>query len=170
MWSTKPIITISFFYVCCLRWKGTGFWIILLRLMLIFAVNFKSFSMNWYLFTLFYGPILLFQAGLFNLIVISLHNIHVTLELFKSLKATSKNKGLLMCISRSLSHKPLKERFSSTCTLKLWNDLTIKSNDLTWTMTWNNPTMERSDRKTLILLFSMFNQQREYIYCDIFGQ
>ena len=166
MWSTKPIITISFFYVCCLRWKGTGFCIILLRLMLIFAVNFKSFSMNWYPFTLFYGPILLFQAGLFNLIVISLHNIHVTLELFKSLKATSKNKGLLMCISRSLSHKPLKERFSSSCTLKLWNDLTIKSNDLTW----NDPTMERSDRKTLILLFSMFNQQREYIYCDIFGQ
>ena len=140
MWSTKLIITISFFYVCCLRWKGTGFCIILLRLMLIFAVNFKALAwIGIQSLCSYWSNIIVPLAGLFNLTVISFHNIHVTLELFKILKATSKNKGLLMCISRSLSHKPLKERFSSSCTLKLWNDLTIKWNNLTW-----NDDMERS--------------------------
>ena len=55
-----------------------------------------------------------------------------------------------MRIPRSLSQKPKKARFTSNFTLKLWNDLTIKWNDLTW----NKLTMERSDRK-IVSLFSV---------------
>ena len=41
-----------------------------------------------------------------------------------------------------------KGRFTSSFTLKLWNDLTIKSNNLAW----NDLSMERSDPYTELLI------------------
>lgn len=50
------------------------------------------------------------------------------------------SKAPLVCITRSLSHKPKKARFTSSFTLKLWNNLTNE---------WNELTMKRS--KTYIV-------------------
>ena len=43
-----------------------------------------------------------------------------------------------MCVPRSLSHKPQRAHFTTSFTLKLWNDLTMKWND----QTWNDLTMK----------------------------
>ena len=48
-----------------------------------------------------------------------------------------------MCVPRSLSHKHQRAHFTTSFTLKLWNDLTIKWND----QTWNDLTMKLSDCK-----------------------
>ena len=52
---------------------------------------------------------------------------------FTSLLATSKNKGATHAYTSFFKPETKKKaRFTSNFTLKLWNDLTIKWNDLTW--------------------------------------
>lgn len=73
-----------------------------------------------------------FQASLFHLIVTLFHNES------RVFKLQAETRVLLMCVPRSLSHKPQRAHFTTSFTLKLWNDLTIKWND----QTWNDLTMK----------------------------
>ena len=57
------------------------------------------------------------------------------------LEPRAESRALLVCIPRSFSQEAKKARITSSFKLKLWNDLTIKCNNL---------TMERSDRKPTI--------------------
>ena len=53
----------------------------------------------------------------------------------------AESRALLVCTPRSLSQEAKKARITPSFKLKLWNDLTIKCNNL---------TMERSNRKPTI--------------------
>ena len=84
-----------------------------------------------------------FQASLFHLAVTLFHNIVGTFHESLSYKQIAETRVLLMCVPRSLSHKHQIAHFTTSFTLKLWNDLTIKWND----QTGNDLPMKSSDCK-----------------------